>query len=490
MSVNKFTESTRLEIKLGGRLRRLRQERRLSQVQMAEQLGISPSYLNLLEHSQRPVTVPVLLKLAQRFAVDLQQFSTDDDERLVSDLMEAFADPIFDGQSIKAMELKELVGASPNLGRAVLALYRAYRGGPLASRAPAVPDDALDGELVETPAGMPSEEVADFFQQRRNHFPELEAAAESLWRDHVLVRDNLNHGLADLLARRFAVDVALLPETAMNGALREYNPLSRRLALSEMLPPSGRAFQLAHQIALLGWRPQIDRLTAGCKFTTVEADMLARVALANYFAGAVLMPYERLLEAARATRYDLGVLQHRFGVGFEQLCHRLTTLSRPGAEGVPFHLVRVDIAGNISKRFSGSGIRIARFGAACPRWNVYDAFATPGLIRVQVSRMPDGAAFFCLARTVDPIGRPGARGGLSARVSRLAIGLGCAIGHAREIVYADGLALDDANLMTPIGVSCAVCERLDCVDRAMPSLHHKLEVDENRRGVSAYARPG
>src|SRR5262249_23303867 len=157
----------------------------------------------------------------------------------------------------------------------------------------------------------------------------------------------------------------------------------------------------------------IDRLTAGCKFTTVEADMLARVALANYFAGAVLMPYEWLLEAARATRYDLSVLQHRFGVGFEQLFHRLTTLTPPGAQGVPFHLSRVDIAGNISRPSSGSGIRIARFGAACPRWNVYDAFATPGLIRVQVSRMPDGAAFFCLARTVDPIGRPGARGGLS-----------------------------------------------------------------------------
>ena len=475
---------------LGGRLRRLRQERRLSQVQMAGQLGISPSYLNLLEHNQRPVTVPVLLKLAQRFAVDLQQFSTDEDERLVADLMEAFADPIFDGQAIKAMELKELVGASPNLGRALLALYRAYRGGRAASRPPADPADPAGDELVETPAGMPSEEVTDFIQQRQNHFPELEAAAESLWQDHGLARDNLNHGLAELLARRFAVDVSVLPEAAMKGALREYNPLSRRLALSEMLPPSGRAFQLAHQIALMGWRPQIDRLTSGCKFTTVEADMLARVALANYFAGAVLMPYDRLLEAARATRYDVAVLQQRFAVSFEQLCHRLTTLRRPGAEGVPFHLVRVDVAGNISKRFSGSGIRIARFGAACPRWNVYDAFATPGLIRVQLSRMPDGSSFFCLARTVDPIGRAGTRAGLSARVSRLAIGLGCAVAHARDIVHADGLALDDANLVTPIGVSCRVCERVDCHDRALPSVHHRLEVDENRRGLSLYARPG
>jgi predicted transcriptional regulator/transcriptional regulator with XRE-family HTH domain len=477
------------EMRLGGRLRRLRQERRLTQAQMAEQLGISASYLNLLEHNQRPLTVPILLKLAQRFAIELQQLSTDEDERLLADLMEAFSDPIFDGHDIKAAELKELVGSSPNLGRGLLTLYRAYRGSRASSRPPPDPGAPAGEEAAEQPAGMPSEEVSDFIQQKQNHFPELEAAAESLWRDHGLALDGLQAGLVDLLAKRFAVDVAVLPDAAMGGALRSYNPISRRLALSEMLPPGSRAFQLAHQIALLGWRGTIDRLTSGSKFTTVEADALARVSLANYFAGAVLMPYEVMLEAARATRYDVAVLQHRFGVSFEQLCHRLTTLRRPGAEGVPFHLLRVDVAGNISKRFSASGIRIARFGAACPRWNVYDAFASPGTIRVQLSRMPDGATFFCLARTLDPVARPGARGALGPRAVRLAIGLGCPASQAREIVYADGLALDDPRAVTPIGVSCRVCERTDCDDRALPSLHHRLAVDENRRGLSLYARP-
>jgi predicted transcriptional regulator len=203
----------------------------------------------------------------------------------------------------------------------------------------------------------------------------------------------------------------------------------------------------------------------------------------------VLMPYERFLEAARRTRYDVEILQLRFNASFEQVCHRLTTLRRAGAEGVPFHLLRVDIAGNISKRFSASGIRIARFGGACPRWNVYDAFATPGLLRVQVSRMPDGAAFFCIARTIDTVGRPSGRSALTRRIGRLAIGLGCPLSYAGELAYADGLVLDDPMVVTPIGVSCSVCERVDCVDRAMPSRHHKLEVDENRRGISAYAPP-
>jgi predicted transcriptional regulator/DNA-binding XRE family transcriptional regulator len=476
------------EARLGGRLRRLRQERKLSQATMAEQLGISASYLNLLEHNQRPVTVPVLLKLAQRFSIDVQSLTAEDDSRLVSELMEAFADPLFDADDVKVGDLTDLVAASPNLGQALLTLYRAYRSG----RSNAPPAEALapaDGEADAVQAALPSEEVSDFIQQRRNHFKELESAAEALWREHQLDLDNLPRLLVDILAQRFAVEVVIRPAGQMDATLREYNPITRQLFLSELLPPSSRTFQLAYQIGNLGWRREIDLLASPGKFTSQAADKLARSALANYFAAAVLMPYERFLEAARQTRYDVEILQLRFNASFEQVCHRLTTLRRAGAEGVPFHLLRVDIAGNISKRFSGSGIRIARFGGACPRWNVYDAFATPGMLRVQVSRMPDGAAFFCIARTLDAVGRPSGRSALSRRVGRLAIGLGCPIAFAGELAYADGLVLDDPLVVTPIGVSCSVCERLDCIDRAMPSLHHKLEFDENRRGVSAYAPP-
>ncbi len=482
------------EHRLGGKLRRLRQDNHLTQAQMAQQLDISASYLNLLEHNQRPVTVPVLLKLAQRFSIDMEVFNTDNDARLLADLMEAFADPLFDAHGIKAADLKELVGLSPALARALLTLYQANRGTRLATRAPSEKgteeeteqDD--DDDVLDLPTGMPSEEVSDFVHQRGNYFHSLELAAESLWRDNALSSDGLFAGLVSVLARRYAIDVVVLPAAAMNGLVRDYQPLSRRLHLSEMLPLSSRCFQLAHQIARLGYRPDLDKLASNGKFTTVEAEHLARTALANAFAGAVMMPYERFRETAHTCRHDMDILQNRFGASFEQVCHRLTTLRRPGAEGVPFHLIRVDSAGNISKRFNGSGIRIARFGAACPRWNVYDAFATPGALRVQMSEMPDGTSFFCIARTIIPAGRTASLGLYASQGRPLSIGLGCALSHAPQMVYADGLALDNRANLTQIGVSCRTCERADCADRAMPSLHHRLEIDENRRGLSTYAR--
>ncbi|MDE2163687.1 MAG: DUF2083 domain-containing protein [Alphaproteobacteria bacterium] len=482
-----------METRLGTKLRRLRQEHKLTQAQMAQKLEISASYLNLLEHNQRPVTASVLLKLVQRFSINVDLFNSDDEPRLLSDLMEALSDPLFDVHGIKAADVKELVSVSPAIGRALLTLYQAARGARTPSKTPESKytdnSDADAGDLMEIPTGMPSEEVTDFLQLSNNYFHSLELAAESLWEDHKLSLGNLFHGLASVLAARFAVDVAVLPNEAMENTLREYRSLQRQLRLSEMLPLPSRVFQLAYQIALLGWSNEIDALAARGKFTTQESDQLTRIALANYFAGAVMMPYARFQEAARGTRHELEVLQHRFGASFEQVCHRLTTLRRPGAEGVPFHLIRVDVAGNISKRYSGSGINIARFGAACPRWNVYDAFATPGMLRVQVSQMPDETSYFCVARTITPIGRHTRSHPNGSRVTRLAIGLGCPLSYARDIVYADGLTLDDPQIITPIGVSCRICERMDCPERALPSRNYRLTVNENRRGVSAYNAP-
>ena len=468
-------------VRVGGKLRRLRQEQRLNQAQMAAELGISASYLNLLESNQRPVTVNILLRLAERFQVDIKSFGGEDDSRLTSELMEALADPLFEGQDVKASDVRDLVSTLPSVGKALVALYHAYQRGGAAN---ALSDD-MEGE--GQPAALPSEEVTEFLQRRMNHIPELEECAESLWIENGLALFTLQQDLVKVLNQRFAVDVEIVPADSMPGLLRSYNPLTRRLLLSEMLPLTSRTFQLAHQIAFLGFRREIENIISGGKFSTPEADSLARTALANYFAAAVMTPYGRFLEAARSSRYDLDVLQHRFGISFEQACHRLTTLRRPGAESVPFHLIRVDIAGNISKRFSASGIHIARFGAACPRWNVYDAFATPGMLRVQVSRMPEGQTFFCVARTISTAGRLISRGGLPNRVGQLSIGLGCAAHYAKDIVYADGLNLEDPQIVTPIGVSCRTCPRTDCSDRAMPSLAQRLEIDENRRGMSTYA---
>jgi predicted transcriptional regulator/transcriptional regulator with XRE-family HTH domain len=470
-------------MRIGGRLRRLRQERRLTQAQMARELGISASYLTLLESNQRPVTVRVLLTLVEKFHVDLKEFAADTDQRLSLELMEAFSDPIFENAEMKASDVQELVATLPAVGRAVLDVYEAYRRHLPADEQTSAGDDAADGGQVT----IPSEEVTEFIQRRLNHFPEVETAAERLWSDNGLAVHSLQQGLTTLLRERHAVDVEIRHADQMKGRSRRYDQHSRRLEISEMLAPSSRVFQIAHQIAYLGFHGVLDETLATGTFSGDEAKALARTALANYFAGAVLMPYQLFRDAARGTRYDVEVLKSRFGVSFEQVCHRLTTLRRPGAEGVPFHFIRVDIAGNISKRFSASGIHIARFGAACPRWNVYDAFGTPGMIRVQLSRMPDGGTFFCIARTT---GRSSSSTteGLPHRIGQRAVGLGCDVRHANELIYADGLNLSDPQLITPIGVSCRTCPRTDCAERAMPSMRQKLHIDENVRGPSTYVQ--
>jgi predicted transcriptional regulator len=397
--------------------------------------------------------------------------------------MEAFSDPVFQAAEVKASDVQDLVATLPAIGRAILDVYEGYRRHLPAGADTGAGDDAAEA----APVTIPSEEVTEYIQRRLNYFPELEAEAEQLWADHGLAIHTLPQGLTSILRERYAVTVEIRPADAMKGRSRRYDQLARRLEISEMLPASSRLFQTAHQIAYLGHHELLDRLVSDGGFTSEEAKALMRTALANYFAAAVLMPYQLFRDAAVGVRYDVDVLRNRFGVSFEQVCHRLTTLRRPGAEGVPLHFIRVDIAGNISKRFSASGIHIARFGAACPRWNVYDAFSTPGMIRTQLSRMPDGATYFCIARTT---GRATAftGSGLPHRIGQRAVGLGCDIRHASEIVYADGLNLADPQIVTPIGVSCRTCPRTDCAERAMPSIHQKLHIDENVRGPSTYVQ--
>jgi predicted transcriptional regulator len=194
------------------------------------------------------------------------------------------------------------------------------------------------------------------------------------------------------------------------------------------------------------------------------------------------MPYESFLEAARSERYDIVILSNRFRTSFEQVCHRLTTLHRPGAEGVPFHFVRIDVAGNISKRFSATGFRFARFSGACPRWNVFAAFLTPGMIRTQLSQMPDGSMYFWVARTI----RKDAAG-YRAPHTVFAVGIGCDVRDARKLVYADGVNVESRETAVPVGVTCRLCDRMDCEQRAFPSLQHPLKLDEHVRGISFYA---
>jgi len=467
--------------RLGNKVRKLRLRQGLTQVDLAGRLGISASYLNLIEHNQRAVTVPLLLKLGQLFEINLQDFAEGDRAHLLADLTEVFGDALFEGHEVKPADLQDLVATSAVVSRAVVALYRGYRRSQ--DDANTLAERVSDGGLLSSTevVHLPAEEITDFLQERMNFFPELEAAAEQLRDGEDLDPGDLHRSLARHLTESLGVEVRVVPAHASKGAVRRYDPETRRLFLSEMISVSSRTFQLAHQIGLLTHREIFDDLMRDATLSTPDSEALCRVALANYFAGAVMMPYEPFLTAARSLRYDIELLEERFEVSFEQVCHRLTNLNSPASRGVPFHLVRVDMAGNISKRFNGSGIRLARYGGACPRWNVHEAFTTPGMIRTQVSRQPDGRTYFCIARSLRKGG-----GGYHVPASRFTVGLGCEVAHARELVYADGVDLENPMTIVPIGPGCRLCERLDCRQRAFPPIRHHPEVDENVRGLSAY----
>jgi predicted transcriptional regulator/transcriptional regulator with XRE-family HTH domain len=467
---------------LGAKVRALRRRENLTQVDLAERLGVSPSYLNLIENNRRPLTAPLLIRLAQTFQLDLQSFTSADDARLSADLLEAFGDPMFDTHGLTNTDLRELTVTSPNVARAVLTLYRSYVAARESVSTLGERLDTGEGMAGLDPTRLPSEEVSDLIQRHQNHFPELEEGAEQLWRGAELEADDVYRGLVRFLASVHRIQVRVVRVGDERKAMRRYDPEKRIISLSEVLPPRSRRFQLAHQVGLITQSARIDKLLHDEQLTAPESRSLARVAMANYFAAALLMPYQPFLEAARAERYDIELLAHRFGASFEQVCHRLTSLRRSGAEGVPFHLLRIDIAGNISKRFSGSGIRFARFSGACPRWNVHAAFMTPGMIRTQLSRMPDGAVYFCIARTVRSD-----RGGYNVPHTVQCIGMGCEVSYARELIYAEGVDLENLSTAVPVGVTCRLCEHLDCEQRAFPALQHPLRIDENVRGVSFFA---
>jgi len=467
---------------VGPKVRRLRRDLGLTQAQMAEEMGISTAYLNLIERNHRPVTAQFLVKLAEVYAVDLKAFAQTDDDRTLAELRETFSDPLFAERGIDLQELRDMAGAAPAATEGVLALYRAWQDATALSMELA--ERLANHERLSSPEMIryPLEEVREFFHSRNNHFPELEAVAEDLWRTVPLHLHEVYDGLRRHLADAHGISVRIVPRDLLPSDLRRYDAHSRRIFLSEMLPDFGRTFQLAHQLALIAHGRLLDVIVAQAGLETQEARQLCRLGLANYLAGAVMMPYQRFLAAAVELRYDIDVLGRRFGASFEQVAHRLTTLQRPGAKGVPFFLIRVDHAGNISKRFSAGGFHFARFGGACPRWNVHEAFRQPGLIRTQMVEMPDGTTYFSIARTV---GRTGT--GFHMPEQQLAIGLGCEITHAPDLVYADGYDLRNPRVATPIGVNCRLCERQGCNHRALPPLSRRLNINEHRRGISQFA---
>ncbi|WP_299554014.1 short-chain fatty acyl-CoA regulator family protein [uncultured Tateyamaria sp.] len=455
----------------GAKLREVRTRVGLTQKDFAAKLGVSLPYLNQMENNNRPVSTTVLLNLAQEFGLDVTELSSGDGERLVSDMREALADPVFSGDMPPLADLRLAASNAPALAHAFLDLHRAYRQTHerLASL-----DEALGREDARA-RPSPWEEVRDFFHYCDNYIDAVDRAAE-----HFANAEGTDHSIRQVAVTALAhigADVTF-DDT---DTLRHYDTDSKTLTISNRANQESQTFQMLLQVALLQQDKLLEATLDFARFQTDEARSIAKIGLANYFAGAALMPYTRFLQAAQDTRHDLEQLATRFGASIEQVCHRLSTLQRPGAKGVPFFFVRVDQAGTITKRHSATRLQFARFGGACPLWNVHRAFEQPGHFLRQLAETPDGVRYISLARDVSKTG-----GRFGAPTRRYAIALGCEVKHAGQLVYADGMDITRTEAFEPIGISCRICERKTCHQRSVPPLERQLSVDPDTRGLLPY----
>jgi len=461
---------------VGSRVRQLRTERGLSQAALAQMLEISPSYLNQIEHDVRPLTVAVLLRITEVFGVDATFFASRDDTRLVAELREVMVDGDLDA-AIHPAEVADMVSAHPAIARAVVNLHRRYRI-TTAQLAEATEDRFNDGSGSGS-ITMPHEEVRDYFYRRQNYLHELDTAAEDLTARMRMHRGDLAGELSRRLTEVHGVHIIRridLGETV----LHHYHPASKTLEISTNLSSGQQVFKMAAELAYLEVGDLIDTMVTDGKFTSAESRRLARLGLANYFAAAAVLPYGQFHDVSENFGYDIERLCAFYQVSYETICHRLSTLQRPSMRGVPFSFVRVDKAGNMSKRQSATGFHFSSSGGTCPLWNVYETFSSPGKILVQLAQMPDGHNYLWVARTVERrahrYGQPG---------KTFAIGLGCDVRQAGRLVYSRGLDLS-SDSATPIGSGCRVCERDSCPQRAFPALGKSLDIDEHRSTVSPY----
>ena len=491
--VRRADREARRKLFLGPQVRKMRREFGLTQAQMAAELGISASYLTLIERNQRPLTAPMILRLAETYDIDLRRLAPAADAGLLASLEEAMADSRVAGADVAPSELREVAELYPRFADALVRLHEGLA--QAREDAASLAEHASQSATLAAGSGnVAVEEARQVLQARDNHYPELEAIAADVTAKAALRTDlpqALTTGLVEYLTRAHGIEVQIVPFDVMRGYLRRYDRHRRRLMLSELLAPAGRTFQVALQVGQAEAGEATAAMAEDQRLTTESSRGIYRLNLANYLGAAIMLPYERFHEAAERLRYDVEVLGSRFGASFEQVAHRLTTLRRPSARGVPFFLIRVDRAGNISKRFGGGVFPFARSGGTCPRWRLYEAFRTPGRIVVDAAALPDGQAFLTIARTVE---RPGLGQGMPGQ--DLVVGLGTEASHAHRLVYADGLSIgtnraqgtdDEAGLaLTPIGINCRLCPREACNWRAFPPLTGRLSVDVTRRSVTPY----
>lgn len=443
---------------------------------MAGILGVSTSYVNLLENNQRSLSVQMLMAISDAYAIDWRDLTMDLASRKLAELRTALQDPILSGERPDLQEIRAAVDHAPGLVENFLQLYSGHRLA-LEKIMKLAGTKAPETILQSTPEAA----VHDFFRNNSNHFPEIESAAEHARQDWPDAPDDHYAALKARLHARHGITVELRAIDDMSDSLRYYDRETATILLSQALDHPNRVFQLVHVVCMLEHEPLLAQLMGSSGISSGQAQARLKVELANYFAAAFLMPYQAFWAEAELVAYDLDRLAAKFGTSFEQVCQRLTTLQREGARGVPFFFLRIDKAGNVIKRFNATSFNLAEYGGSCPVWNIHTAFYQPGVITPQFVEMPEGARFFTLSRTVH---RPVYSRQTQDR--RLTLALGCEFKYARRIGYADRYNIDEAGLFSPIGINCQLCPRQACSQRAHQPLLFDLPIDTDRRGSTRY----
>lgn len=442
---------------LGPRLKKLRREMGLTQANMASDLDISASYIALMERNQRPVTAEMLLKLATTYRINVADLADEDADETAARLQSALRDPLFSDIAIEPLDVEDIATSYPGMAEALLRLHTAFGEEQLALAAQREIRQGGGSEKVADPVA----EARAFLAARRNCFPTLDDSASEAAKTL-----NTFEAMKAHVAAEHGLELRLADDGLMRGGTRWHDYHRRRVHIAERLDPSGRRFQAALQIAIMEHGAAIDALVAEGRFASDDAIGLVRRALQSYWAAALLMPYRAFRKAAEELRYDVEALAARFAVSFEQAAHRLTTLQKPGEEGVPFFFLRVDRAGNVSKRLDGAGFPLARHGGACPLWNIHEVFAAPGQVDAQLIELPDGEKYVSIARTVRAGG-----GRFGERSVLRAVALTCSAEHLDKLVYAQLL---NGVEPTPIGVACRLCHRPRCIARSAPPMGREL----------------
>jgi len=482
IAISKFSRSknlNKLDLKIGPKIKAFRRQLGLQANKFAEQLKISPSYLNLIESGKRNIDGDLLIKISKELRVELSDLTSKSDINLENNISELLDDQLFEDLDILGPEVKDLVNTNPKIARALIKLGDNFKqkDHEIVSKV-----ENISGKIIDSrKTSFPGEVVSDFLQENKNYFPELEEFANTIF--NKVQKNNRTRyiALCDFLKKEYRITVRdIIPEEGKPFS-KIFNKSKKELLLSDYNSLETKKLYAASQIAQEGAIKIINEYLSNFNFPSDESKRLTQIAMLNYCGAAILMPYKLFHAECKKLKYDLQLLQNTFATSFEQVAHRVTCLQDPNLPGIPFHMLRTDIAGNISKRFSLSGIEIPRYGGACPRWNVYSAFTRPGVIQAAVSKMTNGEKYVCIARTVEKgVGRYG------QSKSILSIGLGCEAKYAKEFVYTENLDISDKKTEIPIGVSCRTCDRLDCSQRAFPPLHKKFDVDINTRGVSVY----